>query len=437
MPRLPDPRFAPDCAILVDGERVPARAGESVAVALLAAGRPLVARSYKYHRARGPFCLQGSCGSCLARVDGAPSRRTCRVPCRDGLRVETQNAFPDVRHDLLSVLDLAPARGLDHHHLLTFSRTANRALVTVSRRLAGLGRLPDRAPEPPPPAAWERWDALVVGSGPAGLGAAEVLATGGRRVLLAEQEPATGGRLRARLALAGEPDLAWAGEVAALLVRAGGEVATGAAVLGIWNDGGAPLAALAMAGPAPWLRLVRAPVIVLATGGTAQPPIFAGNDLPGIFDGRALSIALEEYGLVPGERCLVLDAGPDADAEAEVEAVAVRLAASGMRVERAPARAAAARGRGRVREVLLGDGSRRRCDCVASVAPRAPALELARQAGVPIAFHPRLLAFAAAAGRAGCTGVPGVHAAGEITGAPDGAAAAESGRRAGEAALRG
>ena len=38
MPRLADPRFAPDCAIDLDGEPVPARAGESVAVALLAAG---------------------------------------------------------------------------------------------------------------------------------------------------------------------------------------------------------------------------------------------------------------------------------------------------------------------------------------------------------------------------------------------------------------
>ena len=71
MPRLADPRFAPDCTIAVDGRRIPARTGEPITSALLAAGRPLLARSAKYHRPRGPFCLAGSCGSCLVRVDGA------------------------------------------------------------------------------------------------------------------------------------------------------------------------------------------------------------------------------------------------------------------------------------------------------------------------------------------------------------------------------
>ena len=42
MPRLPD--FPEDCTISFDGRRVPARSGESIASALLAAGRPLVSR---------------------------------------------------------------------------------------------------------------------------------------------------------------------------------------------------------------------------------------------------------------------------------------------------------------------------------------------------------------------------------------------------------
>ncbi|HET9599485.1 MAG TPA: 2Fe-2S iron-sulfur cluster-binding protein, partial [Anaeromyxobacteraceae bacterium] len=201
MPRLPDARFAADCTITLDGAPVPARAGESVAVALLAAGRPLVARSAKYHRPRGPFCLASTCHACLARVDGQPSQRTCRVPCRDGLAVESQHGVPSARHDLLAAVDAVYAHGLDHHHLMTWNALANRAAVAVSRQLAGVGTLPDRPPARPASPAVERFDALVVGGGPAGLGAAERLAARGRRVLLVESEARLGGRLRAALGL--------------------------------------------------------------------------------------------------------------------------------------------------------------------------------------------------------------------------------------------
>src|SRR5512138_766810 len=177
MARLPG--FAPDCTISFDGHPVPARTGEPVATALLAAGRVLVSRSAKYHRPRGAFCLAGSCGTCLVRAGGLPSQRACRTPCRDGLAVETQNAVPDARHDLLGVIDPLTPRGLDHHHLATWSALANRAAVAVARRLAGLGRLP--APDAAAgaraggPEREEAWDALVVGAGPAGLAAAEAL----------------------------------------------------------------------------------------------------------------------------------------------------------------------------------------------------------------------------------------------------------------------
>ncbi|HEX7489678.1 MAG TPA: (2Fe-2S)-binding protein, partial [Anaeromyxobacteraceae bacterium] len=176
MPRLPDPRFAPDCGILVDGQRVSARRGESVTSALLAAGRPLLARSPKYHRPRGPFCLSGSCSACLVRVDGEPNVRACETPCREGLTVETQNAFGTAAHDLLRAIDLFAPGGIDHHHMGTWSQLASRITVGASRQLAGLGQLSACVPPAWPAAEAERFDALVVGSGPAGLGAAEALA---------------------------------------------------------------------------------------------------------------------------------------------------------------------------------------------------------------------------------------------------------------------
>jgi sarcosine oxidase, subunit alpha len=432
MPRLAG--FPTDCTITLDGERIPARTGEPLASALLAAGRLVVSRSSKYHRPRGAFCLAGSCGTCLVRADGVPNRRACRTPCAQDLAVETQNAFPGARRDVLGILDAITPHGLDHHHLATWSALANRAAVSVARRLAGLGHLPS-APAAlaaraagREAAAEERFDALVVGAGPAGLAAAEALAEAGRRVLLAEQEAASGGRLRCRLGLAGEPDLSWAVRVEARVRAAGGEVARGTSALGLWHDGGAPIAALAVDGPPPRLRLARPGRIVLCTGGYPRPLAIPGGDRPGVFGGRGLAAALAEHGVLPGLRIAVVGPGEEA------EALGAAFARAGARVERAAsAEGGSVRGHARVRALELPD-RRIRCDAVAVASAPVPASELARELGAEIDLDAASSGFAVRASPGGATSVPGLFAAGEVAGAVDGARAAEAGRRAGEAA---
>ncbi len=427
MPRLDDPRFTPDCTIQLDGAAVPARAGEPIAAALLAAGRPLLARSPKYHRPRGPFCLTGSCQACLVRVDGQPSVRACRTPCRDGLVVETQHAFPSAGHDLLGAIDLATPFGLDHHHLGTWSGPLDRLVVSLARRLAGAGRLPDGAPPPPPTPTPERCDALVVGAGPAGLAAAEALCRGGRHVLLAEGEPLAGGRLRCRYDLEDDLELAWAARLVVGLSDAGCELALGTSVLGLWREQAGVVALLLQAGPPPRLRLVRPGSVVLCAGGTAVPPLLEDGDRPGVHWGRGLAVALAEHGTVSGARAAVLGAG------AETEALAARLAGAGMAVASTP-EAKRVLGRGRVSGLQLDELRTLDCDTVAVVAPPAPATDLARQLGAAVRFDPGCGGFALAVDGAGRTSVPGLFAAGEVTGATGAAQAAAQGRAAGEAA---
>ncbi|WP_248342231.1 2Fe-2S iron-sulfur cluster-binding protein [Anaeromyxobacter paludicola] len=423
-------RFAPDCTILVDGHRVPARAGERVTSALIAAGRPLLSRSPKYHRPRGPFCLAGSCASCLVRVDGVPNVRACETPCRDGMRIETQNAVGGASHDLLGAIDWLLPKGIDHHKMATWNQLANRVAVKASRQLAGLGLLPDEVPAPWPAASDERFEALVVGSGPAGLGAALALARAGKKVLLAEREPALGGRLRCRLGLPGDPELAWAAEVAEAVRRAGGEVATGAAVIGLYPGQEGTQAAVVQRGEPSRMRRILAPRVVLGSGSWIQRPVFERNDLPGIHAARSLAVLLAEEGVTPGERLAVLGKGPEA------AAVAKRFSQAGLKVELVEGEVARARGRSRISGLTLVDGGEVSCDALAVATDRMPAAELARACGATLALDAATGAFRVKPGEAGRI-APGIHAAGEVTGPCSAAEAAEAGRVAGEAVARG
>ncbi|MCX7364309.1 MAG: (2Fe-2S)-binding protein [Alphaproteobacteria bacterium] len=77
-------------AITVDGKPIRARVGDTVAVALLAAGIDHCRTTPVTGAPRAPYCLMGVCFDCLVTVDGVGSRQGCLVPVRDGMKIETQ-----------------------------------------------------------------------------------------------------------------------------------------------------------------------------------------------------------------------------------------------------------------------------------------------------------------------------------------------------------
>ena len=85
------PEAAPTLTIRVDGRDVPARAGESVAAAMLAAGLVRFRDTAVSGSARGPYCMMGACFDCLVSIDGIGNRQACLVTVRDGMTVETQS----------------------------------------------------------------------------------------------------------------------------------------------------------------------------------------------------------------------------------------------------------------------------------------------------------------------------------------------------------
>jgi len=432
----------------LDGDRLDGREGDTVASALLRSGITTFTRSIKYHRPRGPFCLSGSCGQCLLRVDGVPSLPACRVPLREGMRCARQNAPLGADADVLRAADFLFPEKLDHHHLLVGSRLLGRVALEVARRLAGLGQLPDE-PQPPLPGALREEEIVVVGGGPAGISAALAAAHRGARVLLLERDARLGGA-----ALLGiDPDAPgpqWVEEQGRSLAAAGVEVVLEAEAIGLYaND--------AAAGPGkPALLAVRRPnalvailadAVLVAAGGVSQPLPFPGVDRPGVYAARGLlALALQRRVRVGDSLCVVGEGSELIQCARALRSAGYALArvvdaggawplASG---EPAPPsapdlpllRARELRARGNPVKQLRAGEEAIACDAVAVALPPAPLHELASQAGAQARFSTELGGFPIVVDASGRTNVPWVFAAGRAAGA-GGARAAESGTRAG------
>ncbi|MBI4531716.1 MAG: (2Fe-2S)-binding protein, partial [Candidatus Latescibacteria bacterium] len=91
--------------IFFEGRRIEACEGDTIASALSASGIRIFSRSFKYHRPRGLFCVNGRCPNCLMNVNGRPNVPTCVEPVADGMQIRHQNAYPSLDHDLLSIVD--------------------------------------------------------------------------------------------------------------------------------------------------------------------------------------------------------------------------------------------------------------------------------------------------------------------------------------------
>ncbi|MDB4965889.1 MAG: FAD-dependent pyridine nucleotide-disulfide oxidoreductase [Myxococcales bacterium] len=400
-----------------EGGDVTACAGESVAVALFASGENVLSRSIKYHRPRGFFCLAGHCGACLMRIDGKPNVRACKTPAKEGMRVERQNAFPTGAFDVLGAADFFFPKGMDHHTMMTSPRALNAVLNKVVRQLGGLGKLPDlptpqeRTVELPRPRT-KHVDVVVVGGGPAGLGCATECARAGKKTLLVDEQDRVGGSLLAHP----QHGVRAANEALAAALKAGVEVLSSSTVLA-WYPEDAPKAGaepglLAVHTPDGLLKLT-ASRYVYATGSYDQNAIFTDNDRPGVLPARAVGRLLVRFGVRPAKKPVVVGDGPYAKALTDALA---KTGATVTRIDGHAEQITQANGRSWVRSVQTSKQRTIKCDLVAVAALPAPASELPRQHGVPVAFTDRLGGFHCQVDEDGRSPVPHVFACGDVTG---------------------
>jgi sarcosine oxidase subunit alpha len=406
--------------IELDDKALPARAGEPLAAAIIAAGQTVFSRSAKYHRPRGAFCLSGGCGNCLMKVDGVPNVATCQTHAKPGMRLERQNAFPDARFDLLQANDVVFRSWFNHHEFLAGVPVVEKIVLEVARKLSGLGELPRHAGTPRQPAALERLGVVIVGGGASGLAAARKLSERGVQYTLFERDDELGGRLTTG-ADSGTPPV---------FAPPADRVRTGARVVGLFADDGPRFLAVVQHGR---LHLVYFEQLILAHGSQPTLTPFENNDLPGIYAGRAVSRLLRRQGVLVGQRVAVVG-----DAE-EARALAARLKEAGAEPVAVGAEPVKAHGLNAVTRLTVKHQGKEEdvaCDAVALCTLPTPATELARAGGAAVSWHVHAKVFAVDADQHGQTRVPGLYVCGELRGPMSPSASAESGLLAAESVVR-
>lgn len=469
------PRIGPHVSELIDrsrpvtfqfeGRTYGAFAGETIGSALTAEGVEIFSRSFKYHRPRGLLCVGGKCPNCLMMVNGIPNVRVCSEPVREGDLVTSQNCWPSLRHDFVSLIEkidfLIP---VGFYYKTLYKRQFMWKLAEpLIRRLAGLGSWSKNLGAPPHyENEFMHADVAVIGGGPAGLASAAAAADAGSEVVIVDDQPALGGHLliHRRTFLDAPTDLPKPGfEIARNLARTvegrpNVHVLHTAVAMGGYEGG---LLSIALGNR---LIQLRAPQTIVAAGTFEHPVLFNNNDLPGIMLGTGALKLLHVYGVKPGNTAVVVTAdGEGLELALELHKAGVRVAA--VVDERAQSSdpdavrelkqlgiqhlisfvPVAAGGKRRVQSLTVapvasstgrdGDTKTLLCDLVCLSSHRMPALELFRQSGGKVRYD-------AVHGQMVPEGdVPGIQVAGEATGFRDLSLILLQGRVAGlEAASR-
>jgi sarcosine oxidase subunit alpha len=310
-----------------DGRTYSGLAGDTLASALLASGTHLVGRSFKYHRPRGIMAAGSDEPNALVGVRRDDARYTpnlcaTQVEIYEGLEAESQNRSPSLRYDLGAVNGLLSpflSAGFYYKTFMWPQKAWDRFYEPFIRRAAGLGR----APTLPDPdrylGRFAHCDVLVVGAGPAGLGAALVAAEAGARVILCDEQAELGGSLLSEpdATIDGKPATRWLSDtVAALAANPRVKLLPRTTAFGYFAYNFLGLAErvtehLAIPDaklPRERMWQVRAKQVVLAAGAIERPLVFPGNDRPGVMLADAARIYLNRYGVRCGRRAVVVTA---------------------------------------------------------------------------------------------------------------------------------
>ncbi|KXG73737.1 NAD(P)/FAD-dependent oxidoreductase [Thermotalea metallivorans] len=155
-------------------------------------------------------------------------------------------------------------------------------------------------------------DILIIGGGPAGLCAAISAAEAGCKVLLADRNKSLGGQLVKQTHMFFGSEKQYASvrgiDICRLLLEKihsmeNVEIFNDTTVLGVYEDG------IVTAEASGKYLKIKPKSMIVATGASEKTLAFPNNDLPGIYGAGAVQTLMNEYGIKPGKRVLMVGAG--------------------------------------------------------------------------------------------------------------------------------
>jgi len=415
-----------------DGVPYTGYAGDTLASALLANGVRLVGRSFKYHRPRGILTAGSEEPNALVELrTGArrePNTRATVAELYAGLEAKSQNRFPSLSLDLLSINGLLSPVFSAGFYYKTFMWPASfweKVYEPMIRRAAGLGRAANEADPDIYDKANAFCDVLVIGSGPAGLMAALSAARAGARMILTDESFAFGGRLLSDVTtIDGMSGVEWVkSTVAELSSLPNVRLLPRTTIFGAYDSrtfGAVERVADHVAVPSagvPRQRLwqIVAKQAVVAQGSTERPIIFGNNDRPGVMLASAVRSYINRFGVAPGQTAVVFSNNDDAastiddlvragvtvaalvDTRASVpEAIKLRARKQGIRVFEGAAVADALGGQrvtGARIVAAYGTSHTMGCDLIAVSGGFNPNLQVTTHLGGRPQWHENLAAF--------------------------------------------
>jgi sarcosine oxidase subunit alpha len=283
--------------------------GDSIASALIANGRFLISRSFKYHRPRGVLTMAGQDANSLVQLPHEPNVLADAYALEEGLTVTGQNFNGSLNNDKDAYLGKFSKFMPVGFYYRSFYKPKGMWKVwePIIRKKAGLGVLDLEFRPEYYDKAYLFTDLAVIGAGPAGLQAALTAANAGAKVLLIEQQPLLGGSLTyARFDIEGvRASTLRQALVGAVESHANIRILKEATCNAWFTDNYLP----AIQGKR--MFKVRATQCLIASGSFDQPVIFRNNDLPGIMLSSAALRLMKLYAVKPGKRAVVLTGNDD------------------------------------------------------------------------------------------------------------------------------